>query len=324
MKKNCIMNYLSLSNSYFDKAVGMRPLSSSDLIKLLKGVPHESVVKNDSYIYSPVYYLFTGRYGLWSYIRGSIIINILRHPNNQESFLIMPAFNYENGLLSIEVTIDTAIELHKNHPELCFTLARIPSTWHGIMREELKCKEISELDWIFPCRVLSTQLVDNMVGKHFQQVRQRINHLDIKNLSVSDIDINKDSPELLELVQDWAMIRNMSGYTIEDLVSPTKKIIDLFKSSRLNLHGIKIKCNNRVESFCIYEVKGLIANEFSIISNVDIVGLAEYQMHQMCHHLHLRGVEYINLGGSETEGLDRFKKKFHPVISHNLNSYSYF
>lgn len=304
----------------FGKIEGIIPASPNEIINYCINIPPEIRLQNDTFIYSPVYYLFTGRNGIWRYDTGHVVEMIVRHPNLQDSFLLLPAFDYSNGRISPAVTIEVANQLRACYPMFNITLGRVPIEYHSAFSPLFEYRTERTLDWTYPCRILSTGLVDKMSGKHFQQVRQRINQLDTERCNVSKIDIN-DAKDLLHLVYSWAEAKNLQRYTLNDYTSPSETLLKLFQSNLYNLLGLKIQIDNRIESFCILEVSKNIANEFSIVTNTQIPGLADYQVQQMCHLLNSIGIEYVNLGGSESKGLDRFKRKFYPIISHSLSSY---
>lgn len=305
----------------FGKIEGIIPATPSEIINYCRNIPSELRLQNDTFIYSPVYYLFTGRNGIWRYDTGHEVEMIVRHPNLQDSFLLLPAFDYSSGRISPTMTIEIANQLRECYPMTNITLGRVPIEYHSKFSLFFEHRAERTLDWAFPCHILSTSLVDKMFGKHFQQVRQRINQLDTDRCIVSNIDIANDSMDLLQLVYSWAEAKNLQKYTINDFISPSETLLKLFQSNLFNLLGLKIKIDDRIESFCILEICNNVANEFSIVTNTQIPGLADYQVQQMCHFLNLIGVEYVNLGGSESKGLDRFKRKFYPIISHSLSSY---
>ena len=97
--------------------------------------------------------------------------------------------------------------------------------------------------------------------------------------------------------------------------------MDLFLLKNTNLEGQLIYHHDQLKSFAIWDKIGIFSNEFAIASDKEIDGLSEYQMYNMCIQLEQEGIKKVNIGGSETNGLDRFKKKFHPAYSYNLNTF---
>jgi hypothetical protein len=56
------------------------------------------------------------------------------------------------------------------------------------------------------------------------------------------------------------------------------------------------------------------------LCNVACRGLPEFLINATAEKLHANGIPFLNLGGSETAGLDRFKNKFAPALSITLCS----
>lgn len=90
------------------------------------------------------------------------------------------------------------------------------------------------------------------------------------------------------------------------------------KDDRLCLHGQIIYYNGIPSAYCIWEERGTVANAFAMSADREIAGLAEYNIVEACRLLREKGIQKLNIGGSETEGLNRYKKKFNPVESINL------
>ncbi len=62
------------------------------------------------------------------------------------------------------------------------------------------------------------------------------------------------------------------------------------------------------------------ANGYVNFCNTEIRGLSEFLMVKCCETLRDQGIPYFNLGGSETESLDAYKRKFDPAFSIDLCS----
>lgn len=301
--------------------ITLKPLTTETALNACACVPTNMLTFYDSYMYSPVYMLFTGRNGAWVYQNKGITNFVLSHPNQDNSLVILPAFDVHNGKLYSNISQNIAMNVDNSNTNI--SLGRFPMLEQNTI-DTTKFILVSEdlLDWKYPTRILSTNDVYNLRGKNFQQIRQRLNQLNKTILHSKDIQINKDKTELLNVVYEWANNHNSDKYNYDDLTSPYRKLLELMSNKNLNLYGKKILLNGQIKSFCIYEiVNETIANEFAISADKNIPGLSEYQIYEMCKTLHDKGIKYVNLGGSETEGLDRFKKKFAPVISHHLQTY---
>ena len=311
----------SKNRNEFDLVQGLKIAEIPDVIKVCQNIPVTAMVNHDSYGFSSVYNIFTGRNGLWQYVQDDVVAFVMRHPNIEYKYVVLPAFSMYNCDLTYGHTYKLFTELCDKYPDVHFQLGRIPKEWCTECDKYFQYMEENVLDWKYPCRILSTQLVTELYGTKLQQVRQRLNQLDKTGLVVQSIDIEKDKSALIEATYEWATTHDKEKYTYEDLVSPSLYLFNLMGSGRFNLYGQKVTRDNKIKAFCIYEQNQIIANEFSISADNNIPGLSEFQMYQMCTKLYSMGTRYVNIGGSETVGLDRFKKKFNPIISHELCSY---
>lgn len=291
----------------------------------LNEIPLYRKISDDSYKYSPVYYAFTGRRGAWIY-KNKIII--CWHPNLSNILLIYPPISKEIKSIDFMLLKELLIQLPKSQ-DITIQLCRI---------NELEVQELKEtnilsnliyieekvLDWKYPVYLLNTNEVSLLRGKQFQQVRQRLNNLEVSNCRIETLAIRKHMIEIISLLKEWGMQFTYDNYSLDDLVSPSKTLLDFFNKEFFNLHGQTIYYKNKLKAFCIWEENNdSPANEFAIASDKNICGLSEFQMHSMCKELKLRNINYINIGGSETDGLNRFKKKFNPYKTYNLKSFIY-
>lgn len=302
----------------------LSPLTPEIAIKTCAAIPQDALIRYDSYMYSPVYYLFTGRFGGWMYQDDNGVSDcILTHPNKAGARVILPAFDTKSGAICPRVSQDIMYALNDEYPNEDVSLGRYPEAYkEEINQANFQAVPEDLLDWLYPTRILSTSDVYNLYGKGFQQVRQRLNQLDKTHLKTDLIQIKHDRQELLDVVYGWACQHGGENYTYDDLTGPSNALLELMKNADLRLYGQKILYKGRIKAFCIYEAaNNIIANEFAISADKNMPGLSELQTYEMCKRLHAAGIKYVNLGGSETLGLDRFKKKFSPIISHRLQTY---
>lgn len=300
------------------------PVNSEEVIRWLHDCAEKKLTPTtDSYIYSPVYYFFTGRRGLFVYDCSGTKTFICWHPNVFNTLLIFPPLSKNDHTPDIEVLTQLIRQLPQKE-KIEIHLCRVDEE----LQKKLQFHEQifiphheTVLDWIYPVHLLDTTLVKGLQGKHFQQVRQRINQLDITPFHLESLDIKKHYDEILNLIKIWGEYHTDTNYSIEDLVYPTQTLLDLFFLKNTNLEGQLIYHHDQLKSFAIWDKIGIFSNEFAIASDKEIEGLSEYQMYNMCIQLEQEGIKKVNIGGSETNGLDRFKKKFHPAYSYNLNTF---
>ena len=107
--------------------------------------------------------------------------------------------------------------------------------------------------------------------------------------------------------------RSISGYG---------RLLELF--DELPLKGRVVFQDGQPVGFSIWEetsqTEGL-ANAYAHIGLHEVPGMARFVIFDMCETLLARGFDRVCIGGSETEGLDQFKRRLRPVESLDLASY---
>ena len=160
--------------------------------------------------------------------------------------------------------------------------------------------------------------VIQLKGKGYSQIRQRLNQLLFDSCKSKPIRIDDDYAVIINMVRHWIEEFPYSEYSIDDLLQPTQILLTLMKDDRFCLNGQIIYYNGIPSAYCIWEERGTVANAFAMSAARKIPGLAEYNIVEACGRVRDRGIHRLNIGGSETEGLNRYKKKFNPVESINL------
>lgn len=286
-------------------------ISMGNLVQILK--ESDNV---DSYLASPVYYLMTGRKG------GKIFNNhviALKHPNKDNSILVFPCASKEYGLSPYDEEIEVAKKIKERNTQTEVRLARIPKD--SQLLKNGKGVEEELLDWKYPVHILGVNEVVRLKGKGFQQIRQRVNNLNTEKCECYDVDISEHYDIIKLLSIEWASDFPYDTYMKEDLVSPIETLLKLMNHSELNICGQIIDYEGIPSAFCIWEERNKVANAFAMTAKRDRPGLAEYNIVQMCRKLQKKGIKKVNMGGSESEGLNRYKKKFAPIESLELKSF---
>lgn len=266
-------------------------------------------ISSDYYQCSMAYFAITGRNGLWKAQRDNSFVLFCRHPNVQNCILVFPPVGL-HGQNLLHVTVQT---LMKMGDEIRFArfendVMLRPFESHFIETEE------EVLDWAYPVRTINTERVSNLHGKDFQHVRQKINHLDKNLITAEDLDPAKHYHIIQDILENWASADKHGIYF---------SLLKLFKD--LPFCGRVIFYDGMPQAFTIWEEVDLqqkVANAYANISLYDHTGLSHYMIYDMCNVLYKKGVEKLCLGGSETEGLDRFKRKFCPEENAYLKSFS--
>lgn len=278
----------------------------------------------DSYGVSPSYYAFTGRRGLWLYHYDGTYLPICWHPNVDGQMLVFPPRGKKN-YSAITSLLDEAPV-----PPCGFLLARfkpqevsqLKTLYAFIRRVSFKPIEEEVLDWKYPARILSTLNTAQMLGHEYMLIRNRVRQthkysLDVKPLSVEHV------PEIETLALRWANKQAENPDELIDLVTPYKETLRLLKSKKLGLDGLVFIAEGQIQAVTMWDISNPIhkvGNLYMNLCNVTYRGLSEFSIQATASKLCADGISLLNLGGSETAGLDRYKNKFVPVLSVNLCS----
>jgi Phosphatidylglycerol lysyltransferase, C-terminal len=278
----------------------------------------------DSYATSPAYYAFTGRRGLWLYHYDGTYLPICWHPNVDGQILIFPPRGKKN-YAAITALLDEAPT-----PPLGFLLARFKpedifrlKTFYAYVRHvSYETVEEEVLDWRYPVRILATESLSQMQGHDYMLIRNRVRQtkkypLDVQPLSLEHL------PDIENLSYSWANRQAENPVELIDLVNPYKETLRLLKHKTLGLDGLVFVADGEIQATTIWDVSNIqnrTANLYMNLCNVTYRGLSEFIIKATAEKLSADGVRFLNLGGSETAGLDRYKKKFVPALNVELCS----
>lgn len=277
----------------------------------------DNLVLKDTYSCSPVYYLMTCRRGGWIYKYQDNYIVTSLHPNVDDCVLIFYLFDESVTTYKyccIEQLAKTI--LLKNTDIKRVRISRLTEKIAMCNRQLLVEEDL--LDWKYPVHILDVDSVVQLKGKGFAQIRQRLNQLLLDSCKSKLIKINDDYTIIINMVKNWIEEFPYSNYNIDDLLQPTQKLLTLMKDDTLCINGQIIYYNGVPSAYCIWEERGTIANAFAMSADRKISGLAEYNIVEACRYMKNRNIHKLNIGGSETEGLNRYKRKFNPVDSIDL------
>lgn len=278
----------------------------------------------DSYATSPAYYAFTGRRGLWLYHYQGTYLPLCWHPNIEGQILIFPPRGQKSYVAITTLLAEAPV------PPTGFLLARFKSedvsrlkTFHGFLNyDPYELIEEKVLDWRYPVRVLSTKGTKEMQGHKYMLIRNRVRQTqkyrpDVQRLSLKHI------PEIETLSYRWANQQAEKPEEFLDLVAPYKQTLKLLRNKTFGLDGLVFAVDGQIQAATIWDIsnsKHRTANLFMNLCNVTYRGLSEFSIAFTAERLLSDGVQFLNLGGSETLGLDRYKNKFAPEFSLQLCS----
>ncbi|MFY9287543.1 MAG: phosphatidylglycerol lysyltransferase domain-containing protein [Alphaproteobacteria bacterium] len=278
----------------------------------------------DSFLTSPNYFLFTGRQGLWIYERQDSFLLVCWHPNTTGRALIFPQINNDKNellakLLSVIPVAPKGIQI-----------ARVPQstnkkTYAAVENRNLLLLERAEetLDWQFPVHILSTQKVANTLGHEFMHIRNRLRQTHKYSVKTAPFDAIHHSRSIENLLHNWAQRNAENRSEYEQLYAPYETLFSSSMNSTFGLSGLMIYVENKLEAVALWDIsnsQNKTANLFVNFCNVTIKGLSELLIVKSCEALSNQGIKFLNLGGSESAGLNRYKSKFAPATSLQLNS----
>jgi hypothetical protein len=268
----------------------------------------------DNYSTSPIYYALTGRDGLWLYHYNKTLVPFCVHPNVKNTILIFPPLG-EKNYLSIPFLLQKIYR-----PTIKYKLARYKA--ENLSKLErisvffpcFSFTRVTEqiLDWKYPVHIISTQQLSQMAGRKFDNMRHMVH-----KASKLDVQIDSLSPKYLRAINKlsyrWTRNQTQDENEIDDLVSYYVKLIELMRTHPHLLDGLVYLIQDEICGVIIWSKPN--PNQSSATAHAGLYdttfkGLPEFAWHKASETLFAQGVKLVNIGGSETSGLDAFKRKF--------------
>lgn len=285
---------------------------------------------DDPYAHSPTYYAITGRRGLWLNKQGNESGEVTTfffclHPNLKDTVVIFPPFG--------DRPVDALVQfLHEvRDTGMSFRLGRVPRDWPleesiNARFPDLKATRTMEtvLDWTYPVHTIGCADLVNREGKDYARIRQTMNKFMRSSAMTRELDFTRDVDALQALAQEWEAKTN--HYDTYDLrTNYFNYLAQLAVDQRsLRLRGLIISVDGKDKGFSIWEPEsngGKTANLFaSQVSDFGMTNLATYLTVASAEKMIEDGAEYMCLGGSETAGMDRYKRGFIPAQSTPLDT----
>lgn len=286
----------------------LRPIND-DCLADLQFKLNKSASK-DAYAKSAAYFALTGRNGLWIAQNEETTIILCRHPNIENEFLVFPPYGEKNSKFTLQVL--NAVRLTGATVKLARFAEEDKIFLNG--NEPTRTEE-TVLDWAFDVHTIDTKAVSEHRGKVFQHIRTDLNKLSNESIRAFDLDFKSHREAVLKVAHLWSE---------EDpkVVEVYERLLNL--DSKLPISGRIIFKDDLPVAFSIWEETNPehgVANTYAMLANSSITGLSRYLIVDMCSVLQKRGFNSTCLGGSESEGLDQFKKLLRPINSLSLNSF---
>ncbi len=276
----------------------------------------------DPIVRSSAYHAITGRKGLYLFGDEHTVMIIALHPNIEGRWLFFPPLGRDPAEL-IKQALTRAEFTHAD-----VQMARVPVHDVKFKRELEKLNAVNYdeeivLDWNQPIRVVSSQKVIDRKGKEFNNLRSHVNKAFRNQLYTKIIDIRHDAADIMKVAKEWSGTVDKPHFTEKDLTGPAEKALELMKSGELSVSGLIVYNDQKPIGFWIWDEgqkeRG-IAVSLVRVSIAKNIGAAELAGLRACEILQDRGFTEFCFGGSETEKLDHFKRKFNPVWSIELAS----
>ncbi|MBK6896006.1 MAG: DUF2156 domain-containing protein [Alphaproteobacteria bacterium] len=284
---------------------------------------------NDPYYLSPTYYAVTGRRGLWLFNDEGednhyTSFFFCLHPNLKDTVVVFPPF----GDHPVEAVAEF---LHKiRESKMNIRIGRVPQGSPlekiEIQYPQLQARTATEtvLDWTFPVHTVDCEALVDREGKDYGRIRQAMNKFKRSSALTREMDFSRDIPALEKLARQWES--NTRHYDAYDLRTNyfnylARLAID---QKALNLRGMVVSIDGVDKGFSIWEPEsngGDTANLFaSQVTDFDMTNLATYLTVVSAEKMLEEGTHFMCLGGSETAGMDRYKRGFNPSVSTQLNT----
>jgi hypothetical protein len=307
----------------FESIAGVSRISENDFVRLRQLLA--SCEDVDSYLTSPTYYSFTGRHGLWVYEKKDAFVLVCWHPNVSDQILIFPQLvksdtDLAADLLNVIPEPTDGIRIARVKASAADELKDLPL---GLRYISLERRDEDVLDWKYPIRVLSTAHVSSLSGHGFMKTRNHIRQLKKRAVETVPFDAINHSRALENLLHRWATYNATSSLEYDLLYAPYETLFSHSLDKSLGLSGQMMFVDGQLQAVGLWDVSNnqqKTANVYVNFCNTEISGLSEFSMVKCCETLHGQGIDYVNLGGSETEQLDAYKRKFAPAISIDLCS----
>lgn len=295
---------------------------SKDYCKL----PIQNHLIDDSYINSFLYYLVTGRKGAWIYKTDHCFTAVCQHPHLVGTLLVFPevgagSYQFTAGLLQHLYKSGHRIQLARYSEDNVDALRHALSNLDHNLVDTLKHVPEDVMDWKYPAHILDTELVSGLKGNAFEKIRTKINKASrtITVQTLSKVTAIKDMKAALKF---WEGNMIISDKDTEDMAEFYHEFFRIIGNYNGRYEGMMFYDGKRPVGFSVWEpLSSDTANSFINLADTTITGLSELQTVSVCRYLSEQGIKFMNLGGSETENLDRFKTKFLPCKSLNLHSY---
>lgn len=281
---------------------------------------------SDPFAQSPYYFAMTGRNGLWVYGNESSGIILAKHPNRAERVLAFEPFGADaDGILRsfLSKNIVTSGRL---------SFARVTDAFEKKLRTLVENRFLVQegedvLDWIYPVHIIDLDALKVHEGGAYNNFRAHLNKSARHDLRSERVNPARHASAIAQILDIWAYDGKKAGFTSDDLTTPTRSVLEMMCNGNADLGGVITFNADAPIGFWLWDrgnnTRESIAKSLVRVSVSHLCGIqggAEHTALRMAEILLEDGVEFMCLGGSETESLDAFKRKFVPAKTVNLKT----
>jgi hypothetical protein len=311
------------------------PAEVDDFTKLREILSRSSAA--DVYCRSTLYFAFTGRAKVWTIKDRDNYLVLVRHPNIVSILLVYFPF------------VSTATDLAEQVRALCncksfltsfqeVRLARIPEPVAiEVLKKDnsLDCRlEIireTKLDWIYPSYDVCLKGLLEPKGSKLKTYRKKIRKFcdrDIEIVRPKILDQQGRRNAVLGVTKSWIRTKLKSDDALQsfalrrELMAPYRALAQLNDNFTLEIDGLILKRRGAYVAFSLWErpSSGDIVPCIAALPYSHEKSLSEYLYYCTARLLESEGYSCMCIGGSETDTLDQFKKKFDPINAHSLQT----
>jgi hypothetical protein len=300
----------------------------------------QEIIKNcvsdngDESLLSAAYLALLGRNGFDLYSRDGVHVVVCAHPNDTNSILVLPEIATNKTQLQQSSLLPDVLK-SLSHEEKEVRLARFSQDQLAQLRQKMsdkpqdtieKIETVVEdkLDWHYPAHVLSTKAVSMLDGGQFKRIRKKLCMLESKH-ELNHTSINEEGAlnKMRFIMTRWEakMILDGRADMGRDVVSVYEAMFERLQQNPNAYEGRIFYVDGQPTGMSIWD-KNSKNNAVLLVNLTDhsVQDLSVFQIVETCKALDAQGIRYCDLGGSEDEGLNRFKESFRPEASVTLQS----
>jgi hypothetical protein len=278
----------------------------------------------DPYLLSPAYLRMTGRRGMDIIRLRDTFSFVCRHPNEPSKDMMF----YPYGPEKSDLIVNYCLEVNHSGSRIPH-IGRVPAALANNLVDDVNSRlpvgrhfQIAEeqvLDWRYPVHTLSTHQVAAAEGHDFKDFRKNLSRAGRLGLSAQKFDRDRTPQQITQIAMGWS---HAHAATYQ---KPAHELAELYYWLGASMHqgmvdvdGYVVNKDNQPAAFVAWEKPQpgqKTVSSLASLSTVKDKGVNEYLYMLMCRDLSTQGVDQVCIGGSETSGLDAFKRKMQPVSS---------